>query len=55
MATAPRSADPERSGVAESDVRLVRARAHYRDRTDWTEHESRLWMASARPLGGADA
>jgi len=53
--TAPRSLDAERSGVSESDVRLVRARARYRDHTDWTEHESRLWMESARSFGGADA
>lgn len=55
VAKAPRSPDPERSGVAETDGRLVHARAHYRGRTDWTEHESRLWMSRVRPLGGADA
>jgi hypothetical protein len=55
VSSAPRSADPERSGVAEGDERLVNARLFYRSHTDWTEHESRLWTPPVRPLGGADA
>jgi hypothetical protein len=55
MHLAPRSADPERSGVGHDDPRLVAARDFYRLKTDWTETESKLWAKSVTGLESSNA
>lgn len=45
---APRGKNPPTAGLAADDARLVHARRHYRDASDWNEDESAIWQLERR-------